>query len=748
MAITNSTSPAPSVIYVPGVGTPGRNGRDGVDGTDGTNGRDGAPGLGTVITRMAAVSVGAWRAVIVDDDGNARPADPSNPSHRGKVIGVTARGAMVGLQVSIQNAGDLTGPTGGFTPGAPLFVGAGGALVTTPPASGWRQVVATAVASGQIVVALGEARVVSDEGTALVIPDGGFSSPASDAEAKAQQTDAKYLTPARLPVVLDPIRTLAQIPDSSRLAAYGWRGDNSNLKLSDVYSTLAAAKAVFPSAVSLSEYLDGCAIERVLQVKSQYFGRASIQIPHGGSRVSRTIDTTGFEVYIRGCGQGPTQIIAYTAGMTLFKHGLGEVPYVEGQAQQRPFRMENIRLDCEVAPAGTRALDISYNETTGVWFQTILKNVDVRGFERPIRVRNPCRGLQLDTVGVFGPDGTIQNYPAIEIITDENSRDFSAQACFKSVRTANYRWGWDVLMKLGSGATQAERDANRRSMEGFVFVDCGSYNGWGMVRCVNEYTNYWSLLWEFNGCDWQGGANAFHMVGCSHVLINGGFWIGNPGGPPGDAANPIDTRDPLTNLPERRYFTFERCLDVHMTKPAISVQSGYGPHCLVHSDVACVNVSIEKAIVRDYDTSANAGFRLQGRDTYYTARELYTFWDAWSSDPSKRVVDPAFCQLSTTNARPYGSVDGYGEYQFRGVYEGNTDGAGNITVPLPVRATGGHPFFIMGDGSPFITFSTRAVSTTPPPARLGANDAYSFVVEFGSSFANQAVKISWRASGR
>ncbi len=137
------------------------------------------------------------------------------------------------------------------------------------------------------------------------------------------------------------------------------------MKLSNRYNSLNDAKAVFPSAQSLDEYIDGCAIERVIQLNETYYGRTSIHIPPGGSRISRTIVTTGKEVAISGSGRGATQLILVNQNSALFQHGPGDVQYVENVSQNRSFQIDNILLSAEAGSnANTRALDISYNATT------------------------------------------------------------------------------------------------------------------------------------------------------------------------------------------------------------------------------------------------------------------------------------------------------------------------------------------------------------------------------------------------
>lgn len=203
--IFNAAGNGSAPLVVPVGGPPGQRGPAGADSTvpgpegrQGPAGRDGAQGpagAGAVSSRQADTSAPLWSAVVASDANRCIPADPSNPAHRGQVIGVTAYGGMAGGQVEIQSVGDLLGPVASFTEGSALFVGAGGILTSTPPASGWRQIVATAVSSSQIVVALGEARVISDQGAALILPEGGFAGPCALSQGAAAGA-AGYVTPS------------------------------------------------------------------------------------------------------------------------------------------------------------------------------------------------------------------------------------------------------------------------------------------------------------------------------------------------------------------------------------------------------------------------------------------------------------------------------------------------------------------------------------------------------------------------
>lgn len=401
MAIIGSTAPAPSAIYAPGIGTPGRDGSDGTDGRDGRDGRDGSPGQGVIFTRTASVGIPAWRALVAGADGSVAPADPSDLTHRGRVIGITARGASAGLQASIQNAGDLLGANGGFSAGAALFVGSGGLLTSTPPTSGWRQIVATAVSSSQIVVALGEARVVSDEGTALVVPSG-FASPATADDVAIGEDPNKFVTPPALAPVLSekvgrgdglkadlPFATpnifralqswLADLMYAGAdLRALGFIGDGSSHPLSEKFPTLTAARAVFPRANALTEEIDGHAIQRSIDIQHNGVKPVVIRLPPGCyAQTSFPIRSGKLPTLV--CGDH-SFITQRTAGADGWHHGTPDTGFTA--AFNATFRMKGITLAC--LGVGGTALYVQQDPRSGTFI--------------------------LDDVGIIGSGDTATNY--------------------------------------------------------------------------------------------------------------------------------------------------------------------------------------------------------------------------------------------------------------------------------------------------------------------------------------------------
>ena len=108
---------------------------------------------GTTITMTAAGAIGGHRLVIGDASGLASYADQSEPSHYGRVVGLSTGAASDGDPVSVQLQGDITEPSWTWTPGL-IWAGSNGLLTQAPPTTGWIQQVASALTATRIVLDL------------------------------------------------------------------------------------------------------------------------------------------------------------------------------------------------------------------------------------------------------------------------------------------------------------------------------------------------------------------------------------------------------------------------------------------------------------------------------------------------------------------------------------------------------------------------------------------------------------------
>jgi len=110
-----------------------------------------AGGGGVIFELVAGVALSGDRAVIANSAGQAIYADGANPSHVGRVIGITVNAAASGTNVAIAPSGELTETSWNWTPGA-VFVGANGVLTQAPPASGFTQAIAVVITPTRIRV--------------------------------------------------------------------------------------------------------------------------------------------------------------------------------------------------------------------------------------------------------------------------------------------------------------------------------------------------------------------------------------------------------------------------------------------------------------------------------------------------------------------------------------------------------------------------------------------------------------------
>lgn len=106
---------------------------------------------GDIVTLTANGALGGQRVVIGDGLGGASYADSSNTAHRGKVIGITTAAAIDTAPVTIRVAGEMEELAWSWSIGE-VYFNSSGVLTQTPPASGFVQVVGTAIAPTKIAV--------------------------------------------------------------------------------------------------------------------------------------------------------------------------------------------------------------------------------------------------------------------------------------------------------------------------------------------------------------------------------------------------------------------------------------------------------------------------------------------------------------------------------------------------------------------------------------------------------------------
>jgi len=117
-------------------------------------GARGQPGEGaTALEVEAGEAISALKPIVVIDD-LAYVADSGEPTHFGRVVGISSNAASTGENVTIKTDGArIEDPFFDFNGGL-VYVGEGD-LRETPPVAGFAQSIAVAVASDALIVQLG-----------------------------------------------------------------------------------------------------------------------------------------------------------------------------------------------------------------------------------------------------------------------------------------------------------------------------------------------------------------------------------------------------------------------------------------------------------------------------------------------------------------------------------------------------------------------------------------------------------------
>lgn len=131
-----------------GTGAPGPQGPQGPPGTGGDP-TFGLTTAGTIPSNSLVVASGASACAVA----NATDAD----QFPGGAIGFVVTGVSTGGTAVIRQSGTVTVSGATWTAGQVLYAGSGGAISTTPPTSGWVQIVGTALTATTMALKLGEA---------------------------------------------------------------------------------------------------------------------------------------------------------------------------------------------------------------------------------------------------------------------------------------------------------------------------------------------------------------------------------------------------------------------------------------------------------------------------------------------------------------------------------------------------------------------------------------------------------------
>lgn len=119
---TTALAPVTEKVRTIGVGSPGPQGPKGDPGADGDK---------TVVTKVAAQTLGGHR-IVRSVNGLVDYADATVEAHGDDVLGLTLGAVDAGAPVQVQTSGPVTEPSWNWTPGEALFLRENGLMTQTP----------------------------------------------------------------------------------------------------------------------------------------------------------------------------------------------------------------------------------------------------------------------------------------------------------------------------------------------------------------------------------------------------------------------------------------------------------------------------------------------------------------------------------------------------------------------------------------------------------------------------------------
>lgn len=730
-------------------------GAKGADSTvPGPQGEQGPAGAGTVAVRTASSRIAPWTAVIADGPTNCLPADPTNSAHRGLVIGVSAYGGAAGTSVEIQNAGDLSGPPGGFSVKASLCVGLNGALASNPPAGAvWRQLVATAVSDGHVVIALGEASRITDDADAL-IGSSGFAYSASDTQAASAIERGVWIDPLQATLGVSTLALAAAFGEANLdpvvvagaaalraifypICAFGFVGDGQSHPLSGVTAfagedatgwTLARWRTKVPQITSLADEIDTVAVQA-------WINRAGakpceVRLPPNCTwRRSFKVQSGVGDITLTGMNSNIQDNPGLAVG---WEHGTAAYPAL-GRFYTRG------RIKCMAGTSGAgQALLMRFSPNSAQDYTVSIHDLIVRNYGTdPIVCDGATRGIEFVNVQPFGPDFTVQPGNGIRF-TGRYHIPGGFSFILYNCQAVNYETAY-YFETYDHGA-----------LEGVQIFRSRGYTGRTLVKFVNHIfladgLFYQPPIFYVTECDWQGTGPFVDFYGATNVRFTNNYLVFeiNPAAPTG---NPLYGYD------------LKACHEVICSRDNINILAGIKGLRVWHTDKDTRNTLLDRPTFNVQTTGDGSDPSYAPTLVQFDNNPLYPFTNIERGMVVEQappgivyVNDIGNNQVSTTRARlaaptniyPTGqvSVDDYGEIKYSDKFEGTTDASGNLLIQFPPTLFRGIKTFEASNGDVSKTTSPCFPSLTPPPSAAGG------VVRFPGITTPTPVRVNYTLTG-
>lgn len=333
------------------------------------------------------------------------------------------------------------------------------------------------------------------------------------------------------------------------LKRFGFVGDGNSHLLSSVAwfngvdvrgYTLAQWQALVPQVGSLSDEIDGVAMQAVLNAQTTIIGARLDLPPNSLALVSRTLVSPG-GLAVR--GEFARVKAVGGAPFVLFRHGTQAAP------SNGEIDITSVQFDLN----GGQLIDGFLSPFPGALFG---KTVNIEGMTvfnagpNPVKITNAVRSINIRK-NTFFAQSSYQTGPAVLLV----SKSYDANTVGSSNRTRggvfsmvveenqSTRFEWLAGFEMLADVSPSAGNAMGGIMEGGIVQKNRAYDGRGLAYVKNTFNgsgqiNYQAPFWTFRDNDYQGFGAFLSLSGVAHVLVERNLMAL-------DQSNPNATGDPV-----------------------------------------------------------------------------------------------------------------------------------------------------------------------------------------------------------
>jgi hypothetical protein len=510
---------------------------------------------------------------------------------------------------------------------------------------------------------------------------------------------------AFLPNAPNGVPLAQMVADQFVLRCYGYIGNGVSNPVGSLYPTLAAAQAIYPSALALTDEIDGLAIQTVIDNATASL--LQLEFPPGTAMCSRPLVTPGsLNVVIRGASAGVTNILAANPGTDGWQHGLA----TPGQGR---FEAHDIGFRC--TGVGGTALNLAFS---GAVPALQLDGVEVFGWANETSDYWTYGVQAIDAAASkiyrsrFG--GIISGTPISSngLVFTSNTGS-AVQMFFSDLQILGFNYAFEFLNNDAPGIEGVfMRGVNVNSCNGFITQMNPGY----------PTTGYQPPQWVFDHCEWETFGQTFNFTAAYGIWISNclGYQLGGSG---------------------YNVMQFTNCYGVVIRSTMFQSLQAATPLNLIHVGLNCQDFDILDNFFYVFGSLSGQGVLIDsGNLAVVEAGSHFPVFPSTTAKVTNNAQGSGSGSVSITNAL-YDGAQAFHDGTI--LFAGTATGAVNISGQLSVGFPSG--LFSAAPATLLVVNGDYGTTGVEPQLLWGYNTAAGFVVAFPGVPSGTNVRVNYLA---